>query len=67
MAIANPFDYEHPAAADLFVNRVEEIATLGRYCTSNSNAILIAPRRYGKTSLVQETFRRLRRATHIPL
>ena len=49
-----------------FYNRDAEIALLTQNIDSGGNHILIvAPRRVGKTSLIRETFRRLKRnATH---
>lgn len=65
--MANPFDYQHAVTEALFVNRKEELRSLLAHCQSNSNVLLVAPRRIGKSSLIRETFRRLPARGYIPV
>jgi len=55
----NPFRYSGVVTGDLFVNREDEIASLHRAFRSGEHVFLYSPRRYGKTSLILEAFRRL--------
>jgi len=50
--IANPFRYTKPVGAKDLIDRAEEIRTLLRLAAEGNDARLVAPRRYGKTSLV---------------
>jgi hypothetical protein len=53
--VVNPFVYGSPIAADAadaFADRAEELAILEGALGSGGNVILLAPRRYGKTSLL---------------
>lgn len=42
------------ASGDTFINRIEERKNLAKKIKSNQHTVLIAPRRYGKTSLVTQ-------------
>jgi hypothetical protein len=53
--VPNPYVHGSPIAAadaDAFADRAEELATLEGALGSGGNVILLAPRRYGKTSLL---------------
>jgi len=55
VAHSNPFVYGSPiaaGAAEAFADREEELATVEGALASGGNVILLAPRRYGKTSLL---------------
>lgn len=58
-SVDNPFRYSGVVTGELFVDREEEIAALHRAFGAGEHVFLYAPRRYGKTSLIQEAFRRL--------
>jgi uncharacterized protein len=49
----NPFRYSHPVAVEDLIDRDGEAETLLRNAEEGSNSRLVAPRRYGKTSLVR--------------
>ncbi len=55
----NPFRYSGVVIGDLFVDRENEIAVLHRAFRAGEHVFLYSPRRYGKTSLLHEAFRRL--------
>ncbi|MBC7170361.1 ATP-binding protein [Candidatus Bipolaricaulota bacterium] len=55
----NPFRYSGVVTGDLFVDREDEIAALHRAFRAGEHVFLYSPRRYGKTSLLHEAFRRL--------
>ncbi|NNF97847.1 MAG: ATP-binding protein [Desulfobacteraceae bacterium] len=57
----NPFSLKVLTDSDQFCNRTREIATLASYAKSNSNVVLFSPRRYGKTSLVHQVQKRLKK------
>ncbi len=48
----NPFRYTKPVGATDLIDRADEIRALLRLAGEGNNARLVAPRRYGKTSLV---------------
>jgi uncharacterized protein len=48
----NPFRYSEPLPADELLDRDEEAAQLLSRAVSGNNSRLVAPRRYGKTSLL---------------
>jgi len=54
-----PFIYGKMVEKKAFVNRVEDINVLTQNMQAQNNIILISPRRWGKTSLVQRTVRQL--------
>lgn len=47
------FQYGKPVAQDQFVNRTEELARLQNNIAAGVNTVMISPRRWGKSSLVQ--------------
>lgn len=49
----NPFYYGDLALDEAFTDRVEELTSLKRDMANGQNVALIAPRRYGKSSLVR--------------
>ena len=51
-AIVNPFRYGALALDDAFTNRETEIRELTRDILNGQDVVVLAPRRYGKTSLV---------------
>lgn len=53
----NPFVYGKEVANEAFCNRKKEIAELLQDIESSQNVIIFSPRRYGKTSLIQEVLR----------
>jgi len=56
-----PFRYEEPISPDELVNRDQEIETLLERALAGRNTRLVAPRRYGKTSLLRRVLRDGRR------
>ena len=48
----NPFRYSEPVPADELLDRDGEAHTLLERATGGNNSRLVAPRRYGKTSLL---------------
>ena len=48
----NPFRYSEPVPAAELIDRDEETSTLVETAVSGNNSRLVAPRRYGKTSLL---------------
>jgi len=58
----NPFRFGDVALGDYFTDRDEEIAGLAGDLLSGQNVLVLAPRRFGKTSLIVEVAARLRRA-----
>jgi len=49
----NPFNFSKPAPAAELIDRESELALLIRLAEENGNSRLVAPRRYGKTTLVR--------------
>lgn len=49
----NPFKFGTIVDGDYFTDRVEETALLKQKLDSENHIVLISPRRYGKSSLVQ--------------
>ena len=49
----NPFRYGDLALDEAFTDREQELATLRSDLTNGQNVALVAPRRYGKTSLLR--------------
>ncbi|MBN2718633.1 MAG: ATP-binding protein [Deltaproteobacteria bacterium] len=56
---ANPFLFGKPVGGVNFCNRSTELATLRELYMSANSAWLYSPRRYGKTSLIKESFAQL--------
>jgi AAA+ ATPase superfamily predicted ATPase len=61
VSMMNPFIYGEEVEGDNFCNRVEEIKELISEIESFQNILIYSPRRYGKTSLMNEVFKRLKR------
>jgi hypothetical protein len=66
-----PFPFEGPVPAELLIDREEELARLARRAGDRVNVRLVAPRRYGKTSLLLAHAGQLRetgwRTAHVDL
>src|SRR5947209_12772260 len=64
-----PFPFEGPVPPELLIERRDELALLGRRAGDRVNVRLVAPRRYGKTSLLMAHAAQLRetewRAIHV--
>jgi len=56
----NPFTFGTIVSGENFTNRQHEVNELTQALLSRTNVIIASPRRYGKTSLVLEVFRRIR-------
>ena len=57
MLDVNPFIYSHPLAPEDIINRDEETETLLKNVVGGHYVRLFAPRKYGKTSLLQRALR----------
>ena len=57
----NPFVFGRVVSGENFVNRTEELRELEDHVRSKKSVILYSPRGMGKTSLVLELFRRLKK------
>ena len=57
----NPFVYGKEVSGKDFCNRKKEIAELTRDVLNSQNVMLFSQRRFGKTSLIKEVFRRSRK------
>ena len=53
----NPFKFGTLVDEPYFTDRVEELARIGQFLTSENHLVLISPRRYGKSSLVRKAVR----------
>ncbi len=66
-----PFPFEGPVPPDLLIDRRRELAELGRRAADRVSVRLVAPRRFGKTSLVAVHAEALRetgwRTAHVDL
>ncbi len=66
-----PFPFEGPVSPDLLIDRQTELAVLARRAGDRVNVRLVAPRRYGKTSVLLAHAQRLRetgwRTAHVDL
>lgn len=60
--VRNPYHFGSPAEIDHFCDREVELETLQALMLNGQNAILIAPRRFGKTSLLNLVVERVRAA-----
>ncbi len=58
--VRNPFPYAEIVTGPDFADRKEEIRELSRDLTSGEKILISSPRRFGKTSLIFETARRLK-------
>jgi hypothetical protein len=62
--MANPFDYQHPIAARRLIDRLEELDALQAAAADALAIRLAAPRRYGKTSLLDAHVAAMQAAGH---
>ena len=62
--MSNPFDYQHPVPARLLIDRLAELDELQRAAANGVAVRLAAPRRYGKTSLLDAHIATMREAGH---
>jgi hypothetical protein len=53
MAQGNPFRAGRPVTGEHFTNRTSELAMIEAIMLAEQNAVVISPRRYGKTSLLR--------------
>jgi hypothetical protein len=60
----NPFDYQHPVAAAALIDRVGELEALQAAAADCVAMRLAAPRRYGKTSVLDAHIAAMRAAGH---
>ena len=58
----NPFHYGTPASGDFFTGREQELAALTSRVRNGINVVVTAPRRYGKTSLLERACAELTRS-----
>ena len=58
----NPFSLKIVVHPDHFCNRKKEMEQLISYASSDSNAVIYSPRRFGKTSLVCQVQQRLEKS-----
>ena len=58
------FQVGKPVKGNAFVGRDKEIKEIQTYLEMGQSVVLIAPRRFGKTSLVLEVLRRMKRKKH---
>lgn len=69
MRQGTPFRFEGPVSPDLLIDRDAELSSLGRRAGDRVGVRLVAPRRYGKTSLLLAHAAQLRdtgwRTTHV--
>ena len=63
----NPFSLKIVADPGHFCNRTKEIEKLVSYASSDANAVIYSPRRYGKTSLVYKVQQRLQDSGHMTI
>ena len=59
MAFTNPFTFGDLALDDAFTDRTAELKALRSDLTNGQNVALVAPRRYGKTSLLRKVAQQL--------
>lgn len=63
----NPFIYGRIVTGEHFVNREKEIRELKSNLLSGQHVILYSPRKIGKSSLIEETFRRINEAVCVKI
>lgn len=59
----NPFKFGSVVEGDNFTNRIDEIEKIKSILQSDNHLIIISPRRYGKTSLINKIVNELNRPT----
>ena len=55
----SPFPYETIAQSSTFYGRDKELESLGKYIKTSNNVLIHSKRRMGKSTLIQELFRRV--------
>jgi hypothetical protein len=60
----NPFEYQHPVAAARLIDRLDELDALQRAAADGVAVRLAAPRRFGKTSLLDAHISSMHSAGH---
>ena len=60
--MTNPFHYGSPVTGDRFTDRATELRALVTCMLKGQNAVLLSPRRYGKTSLLKRAVQDVRQA-----
>ena len=69
----NPFAYSNYVTGESFCNRKKELSELLKYIKGSQNVLLYSHRRYGKSSLIRQVFREIKKkslnigAMHIEL
>jgi hypothetical protein len=63
--VKNPFVFDKFAVDASFCGRTKEIATLIQRCESSSNSLIYGRRRYGKSSLIHQTFKQLNTKNYV--
>jgi len=56
----NPFAYSNYVTGDSFCNRKMELSELLKYIKNSQNVLLFSHRRYGKSSLIQQAFHKMK-------
>ena len=57
----NPFKFGSVVDSPYFINRQEEIEKVNSYMNSENHLIIISPRRFGKSSLVNKVMKEIER------
>lgn len=57
----NPFKYGKAVEGGYFCNRTQELKDILQFMRSSSNIIIFSQRRFGKTSLIKEALRRIKK------
>lgn len=57
----NPFVFKEIVSGEAFFNRKAELVALERHILNRQNIVIMAPRRYGKTSLIEKKLKELSR------
>jgi len=60
--MTNPFHYGSPVTGDRFTDRAQELKALVTCMLKGQNAVVLSPRRYGKTSLLKRAVQDVRQA-----
>ena len=56
----NPFAYSNYVTGESFCNRKTELSELLKYIRNSQNVLLFSHRRYGKSSLIQQAFHKMK-------
>ena len=62
--MGNPFDYQHPVPSPRLIDRADELDALQRAASDRVALRLAAPRRFGKTSVLEAHVATMREAGH---